>query len=187
MGVDAGDFNNDGFIDLHTTSFQLELATLYKNINGLLFEDVTIPSRAGNGTRTPVTWGNGFVDFDNDGDRDVFIACGHLNENLRYFDQSSTYATPNIVLENVGNGKFSNVSAECGDGLSVKGSSRGAAFDDLDNDGDIDVVILNSRKQPTLLRNDTVTEEFLDSVSAIGNDDESKWNRCKIRSRFRRP
>ena len=157
MGVDAADFDNDGFPDLHTTSYQLELATLYKNIRGNLFADVTIGAGAARGTRTPVTWGNGFVDFDNDGDRDIFIACGHLNDKLHLYDQTTTYETPNVILENLGQGKFADVSAGCGTGLAIRASSRGAAFDDLDNDGDVDVVILNSRKQPSLLRNDSAT------------------------------
>jgi hypothetical protein len=155
MGVDCGDFDNDGHLDFHVTSFQGELATLYKNAGSGQIEDVTNSSGAGAGTRAPVTWGNGFADFDNDGDLDIFIACGHLDDQLHRFDQSSTYEAANVVLENIGRGKFANVSDQCGEGLNVKLSSRGAGFDDMDNDGDIDVVVLNSRREPTLLRNDT--------------------------------
>jgi hypothetical protein len=157
MGVDCADFDNDGRLDFHVTSFQHELATLYKNIGGGLLEDVTHLTAAGSGTRPPVTWGNAFVDFDNDGDRDIFIACGHLYDKLHHFDMTTTYDTPNILLENLGNGRFRNVSDQCGDGMAVKLSSRGAGFDDLDNDGDVDAVILNSRREPTLLRNESVT------------------------------
>ena len=155
MGVDCADFDNDGRLDFHVTSFQNELATLYRNAGGGLFEDVTNRSRAGLGTRSPVTWGNGFADFDNDGDRDLFIACGHLYDKLQHFDTTTTYETPNLLLENLGQGTFVNVSDRCGNGMAVRRSSRGAGFDDLDNDGDIDVVVLNSRREPTLLRNDS--------------------------------
>jgi hypothetical protein len=95
------------------------------------------------------------VDFDNDGDRDLYIACGHLQDNVELWDDTSRYEAPSILLENTGRGKFVDISAQSGDGLAAKRSSRGAAFDDLDNDGDLDVVVLNSRREPTLLRNDS--------------------------------
>jgi hypothetical protein len=155
MGVTCGDFNNDGWIDLQMTSYQRELATLYENLGGELFNDVTRLTGAGAGTLIHVTWGNGLVDFDNDGDRDLFIACGHIDDNVDKFDDTTSYRAKNVLLMNTGEGKFVNVSDQCGDGLAVELVSRGAAFDDLDNDGDIDVVILNSRSGPTILRNDS--------------------------------
>jgi len=155
MGVCCGDYNNDGWLDLQMTSYQRELATLYKNLGHGLFDDVTRVTRAGTGTFPYVTWGNGLVDFDSDGDRDLFIACGHLDDNVDLFDDTTSYLARNILLMNTGGGKFVDVSDQCGDGLEVKLSSRGAGFDDLDNDGDIDVVILNSRREPTILRNDS--------------------------------
>ncbi len=158
MGVDCADFDNDGRFDFHVTSYQHQLATLYKNLGDGLFEDVTVSTGAGAGTLAAVTWGNGLVDLDNDGDRDLFIACGHPQDNVESFDDTSTYMTRNVVLMNTGNGRFVNVSDRCGDGLAVKLSSRAAAFDDLDNDGDLDVVILNARRQPTILRNDSPNE-----------------------------
>jgi len=155
MGVDCGDYNNDGLLDFHQTSYQRQLALLFKNLGRGLFEDVTLVARAGTGTLAHVTWGSSLVDFDNDGDRDLFIACGHLQDNVERYDDTLQYYARNILLMNIGDGKFLNVSDQCGDGLAVELSSRGAAFDDLDNDGDIDVVILNSRRQPTILRNDS--------------------------------
>jgi len=155
MGAECGDYDNDGLLDFHVTSYRQELATLYKNMGNGLFEDVTIETGAGIGTRRHVTWGSGLVDFDNDGDRDLFIACGDLDDNVERFEDIFMYNSPNNLLLNTGDGKFVNVSDKCGDGLAVKLSSRGAGFDDLDNDGDIDVVILNSRREPTILRNDS--------------------------------
>lgn len=155
MGVDCGDYNNDGLLDFFVTSYQRDLATLYRNMGDGLFEDVTQATGAGNGSYAYVTWGNGMVDFDNDGDLDLFVACGHLHDNVALFDRTTSYHVPNILLENNGDEKFVNVSKLSGDGMQVKLSSRGAAFGDLDNDGDIDAVILNSRREPTLLRNDT--------------------------------
>ncbi|MFQ5793303.1 MAG: CRTAC1 family protein, partial [Acidobacteriota bacterium] len=155
MGVDCGDFDNDGRLDFYVTSYQSQLATLYKNMGDGTFQDVTLMTGAGAGTFPKVTWGNTIADFDNDGDRDIFVACGHLQDNIEKYSDSSTYHEQNILLLNTGDGKFADVSDSSGDGLSVKLSSRGAASADLDDDGDIDVVISNSREKPTILRNDT--------------------------------
>ena len=155
MGVDCGDYDNDGRLDFYMTSYQKQWATLYRNLGAGLFEDVTHPTGAGAGTFPQVTWGTGLVDFDNDGHRDLFVACGHLQDTVDLWDDTTSYLARNLVLANTGQGKFVDVSARAGDGLEVKLSSRGAAFDDLDNDGDIDVVVLNSRREPTLLRNES--------------------------------
>jgi hypothetical protein len=154
MGVECGDYDNDGLLDVFWTSYQQETASLFRNTGRGFFEDVTRPTGAGQGTLPLVTWGCGLVDLDNDGYRDLFIAAGHLHDNVHLFDTTTTYFQRNLVQRNLGNGRFMNVSEHAGDGLEVNLSSRGAAFDDLDNDGDIDVVILNSRREPTLLRND---------------------------------
>lgn len=155
MGVDCGDYDNDGLLDFYMTSYQNQLATLYRNIGDEMFEDVTLLTGAGAETLAHVTWGTGFVDFDNDGDRDIFVACGHLQDNVELYDGTTTYFARNILFMNTGDGKFLNVSDRSGEGMKVKLSSRGAGFDDLDNDGDVDVVILNSRREPTILRNDS--------------------------------
>ncbi|MFO1498558.1 MAG: CRTAC1 family protein [Verrucomicrobiota bacterium] len=155
MGVECADWNNDGWLDFFTTAYQRQLATLYQNGRGLYFEDISRTTGAGAGTYSRVTWGTGMVDFDNDGQRDIFIACGHLLDNVDQFDDTTSYLQQNILLRNTGQGRFLNVSDRCGDGLASRLSSRGAGFDDLDNDGDIDVVILNSRSGPTILRNDS--------------------------------
>jgi hypothetical protein len=154
-GVDAGDYSNDGQLDFFTTSSAAELPVLYENQGQGFFQDVTLATGAGTRSLPHVSWGAGLVDFDNDGNRDLFIACGHFQDNVELFDRSSAYHVRNMVLLNGGNGKFEDVSDRCGDGLLVQLSSRGAAFDDLDNDGDIDVVVSNSRREPTILRNDS--------------------------------
>ncbi len=155
MGVDCGDYNHDGRLDFYQTSFQGQHAVLYENAGAGFLEDVTLITGAGAGTMPYVTWGNSLVDFDNDGHRDLFVACGHLYDNVERFDDTTSYHARNMLLRNTGDGRFVDVSARAGDGLAVKLSSRGAAFDDLDGDGDVDVVVLNSRREPTLLRNDS--------------------------------
>jgi hypothetical protein len=154
MGVDCADFDNGGLLDVHVTTYENELPTLYKNVGGF-FEDVTTRTGAGMGTLAPVKWGNALVDFDNDGDRDIFIACGYLNVHIDRISNVAALLGKNRLLANSGAGEFTDVTDHSGDGMDVELSSRGAGFDDLDNDGDLDVVILNSRAKPTLLRNDS--------------------------------
>ncbi len=181
MGVECGDYNNDGRLDFYMTSYQKQWAILYRNLGGGIFEDVTHTTGAGTGTFNEVTWGAGLVDFDNDGDRDLFIACGHLQDNVELWDDTTSYEERNLLLENTGRGKFVDVSARSGDGLAVKRSSRGAAFDDLDNDGKIDVVILNSRREPTLLRNDSPSQNHWIQIRLRG----TRSNRDGIGARIK--
>ncbi len=154
MGLDCADYDNDGWLDLFMTSYQQQLPVLYRNLGNGTFEDVTVPTGAGSGALAHVNWGTGLVDFDNDGHRDLFLACGHLQDHIDRYDDTTAYQARNILLLNTGNGKFTNISEIAGDGMKVQLSSRGTAFDDLDNDGDIDAVVLNSRREPTILRND---------------------------------
>lgn len=153
MAVECADWNHDGWLDFFMTAYHRQIATLYQNHGGVFFEDVSRQTGAGSGSYPNVTWGTSMADFDNDGHRDLFIACGHLIDNVEQFDDTTSYLARNILLRNTGQGKFVNVSDQAGDGLLPKLSSRGAGFDDLDNDGRIDVVILNSRREPTILRN----------------------------------
>ena len=158
MGIECGDYDNDGRLDLYATSYQQDLATLYRNQGDGLFEDVTSLTGAGEKTLVHVTWGCGIVDFDNDGYRDLFVACGHLHDNVEKFDTTAAYLATNLVFRNTGTGRFVDVTSQCGDGLQVRLSTRGVAFGDLDLDGDLDVVLLNSRRGPTLLRNDAPSD-----------------------------
>ena len=91
MGAELGDYDNDGLLDLYITSFQSQLATLYHNLGDGEFEDVTSQTGAGAGTVPLVTWGSGLVDFDHDGDRDLLVACGHLQPNVEAYDGRTTY------------------------------------------------------------------------------------------------
>ena len=181
MGVDCADCDGDGLPDFYLTSYQRELTVLYKNLGDGLFDDVTAATGAAEGTLQHVTWGTGLVDFDNDSDRDVFIACGHLYDNVELFCDTTAYRVRNILLMNTGKGQFVDVSGESGDGMTPKLSSRGVAFDDLDNDGDIDVVILNSRSRPTLLRNDSQNDHHWLQVRLRGR----KTNRDGVGARVR--
>jgi hypothetical protein len=157
MGVDCGDYDNDGRLDLFMTDFQDEMPVLYRNLGHGFFEDATGDARVGNGAAPHVNWGTSLVDFDHDGDRDLFIACGHFMRTIREVDDRTDYRVRNILLMNTGDGKFVDVSGHCGSGLAPVESSKGAGFDDMDNDGDVDAVVLNANARPTLLRNDSET------------------------------
>ncbi|MCY2988292.1 MAG: CRTAC1 family protein [Planctomycetota bacterium] len=155
MGVDCGDCDNDGWLDFFVTSYQSELPVLYRNLGDGTFEDATQTTQAGTGCLAYVKWGTGLIDFNNDGHLDIFIANGHTEDNVELWDRTTCYRCRNSLLLNDGTGHFQNISNLCGNGLLSEHAGRGAAFDDLDNDGDIDVVVQNSREAPTVLRNDT--------------------------------
>jgi hypothetical protein len=153
MGVDAADYDQDGRLDFYTTNYQGQLPMLFRNFGDGVFQDVTSTTGAGSSLLPYVNWGAGFVDLDNDGHRDLYVANGHTEDNIDLRDRSTWYKCPNVVLWNTGKGRFVDISKQAGDGLLPVAASRGAAFEDLDNDGDVDVVVLNSRERPTLLRN----------------------------------
>jgi enediyne biosynthesis protein E4 len=153
MGVDCGDYDNDGCLDFYSTNYQTQWPMLLRNLGRGEFEDVTRMTGAGDGCYPLVNWGCGLVDFDNDSRRDIFIGNGHIEDNIDQRDATTCYRCRNFVLQNLASGKFVNVSDRAGLASLPPHAARGVAFDDLDNDGDVDVVILNSRERPTLLRN----------------------------------
>ena len=181
MGIACGDYDNDGWLDFYVTGYQHEWALLYRNLGDDFFEDATRQSGAGAGTFPHVNWGTELVDFDNDGDRDLFVACGHFDRGVESLDDVTSLQVRNILLMNTGDGTFVNVSDRCGDGLAVASSSRGAAFDDLDGDGDIDVVVMNWQQTPIILRNDSRTRNHWIQVQLRG----SKSNRDGVGARVR--
>ena len=152
MGVDMGDYDNDGAPDLFVTNFQWETNTLYKNLGDGTFVDETFLAGLGKGSIAYLAWGTRFFDADNDGDRDLFIANGHLESDVEQYE-NATFPQRNQLFLNVGDGRFEEY-PEDGGALSLKRVSRGAAFGDYDEDGDIDVLVANVTAQPTLMRND---------------------------------
>ncbi len=157
MGADAGDYDRDGWLDLFVTDYQNEPVALYRNLGDGTFEDVATRVGAHQGSFSQVKWGCGFVDFDNDGQKEIFFACGHTEDNIERADQRTSYEGYPILLRRTPGGKFVNISDQSGDGFKVKIVGRGVAFDDLDNDGRVDVVILSSRRPAVVLRNESET------------------------------
>jgi len=171
MGGGFGDYDNDGWLDLVTTTYENDPNGLFHNDgNGRTFDDNTYPSRYGDATFTYVSWGGGFADLDNDGYQDLFVANGHIYDNAEKVTYNrSTYVQQNQVFRNNrSNGKFQEISDQCGEGLLLKKVSRGAAFGDYDNDGDIDILITNSNQTPDLFRNDSVNQNYWLVFSTVG-------------------
>ena len=154
MGVDAGDLDGDGRIDLVKTNFAQDYTTIFSNEGNGLFRDVS--SRSGVlATLGPhMGWGVGLVDIDNDGLLDLFVANGHVYPDV-IKTGTSTYAQKSDLFMNTGQGRLRLVTGAAGGGLAIEKSSRGAAFGDYDNDGDVDVLVVNMDDRPTLLRNDS--------------------------------
>jgi len=153
MAVDAGDYDNDGWLDFFTTNYDAQYPLLLRNLTDGMFSNETLPANAGYSTYPLVKWGCGFIDFDNDTHKDVLIAIGHTDDNVEYTEPGVKYRNHNVLLWNTGRERFVDVSSQCGLRALPVHASRGTAFDDLDNDGDVDAVIFNSRERPTLLRN----------------------------------
>jgi len=157
MGADAGDADGDGLLDLVLTAFAHDRNTLYRNTGDMLFEDAAMASGLGAITYVPMGWGITFVDVDLDGQQDLFVANGHIFPDVdRHPQLGETYAQKNQLLLNVG-GTFQDVSESAGTGLQVQKVSRGLAVGDLDNDGDLDIVISNMDDAPTVLENRQAT------------------------------
>ncbi len=153
MGVSISDYDNDGWLDVLKTNFIGDYPNLYRNLGKGIFDDVVLP--AGLAVNPGyVVWGTGFEDLDNDGWRDVFQVTGHVYPEIQHIDPSERYAGPRLVYRNLGDGRFEDVSELAGPGVKEKHASHGAAFGDFDNDGDIDVLIMNMDEPPSLLRND---------------------------------
>jgi len=149
MGIDFGDYDNDGWLDLFVTNFSEDTNTLYHNEGNGLFSDAT--AQAGHGDSYPyMKWGTKFFDFDNDGFKDIFVANGHLYPEIEKYFTHVSYRQRDLLYRNLGNSRFLNVSSELN---YPKHAGRGAAFGDLDNDGRVDIVVSNLDEKPNVLFN----------------------------------
>jgi hypothetical protein len=152
MGIDARDYDGDGLIDLIVTNYDFETNALYRNEGGWQFSDKRWSAGVAKADHRFLGFGTGFFDFDNDGDQDLFIVNGHVIDNIELIREGVSYAEPNQFLENRGGIFFENLEFLRYSSLSPR-VGRGAAFGDVDNDGDIDVLVSNSGQEPTLLIN----------------------------------
>jgi enediyne biosynthesis protein E4 len=153
MGVAVGDYDNDGRDDLHVTNFADDYNVLYHNDGKGLFSDVSYAAGLARASLPFLGWGNAFLDYDNDGWLDVVVANGHVYPIADQFDWNTSYRQRMLLFRNL-EGRFAEVAGSAGAGLSVPRASRGLAAGDMDNDGDLDVVLNNIDESPALLRND---------------------------------
>jgi enediyne biosynthesis protein E4 len=180
MGVAVGDYDCDGWLDIFKTNFADDTCNLYHNNGDGTFTDVTFASGIGINNRY-VAWGCGFIDYDNDGWPDILQINGHVYPEIESHNIGQQYKNPRLVYRNLGNGQFKDVSAGMGPGITERFSSRGAAFGDYDNDGDVDVLVLNMNDLPSLLRNDGGNKQNWIKLKLIGTHS----NRTAIGARAR--
>ena len=181
MGTDMGDTNGDGLLDIFVTNLDGQTHSLYKNMGKGLFDNVTFPSGLGEATLPYVGFGTAFLDYDNDGDLDLAIANGDVIDNVKRLRESSSYEQLNLLLRNDGTGKFTNAGPASGPGFALRKPSRALATGDLDNDGDLDILIVNVGVVADVLRNDGGNRANSLLVRTIG----SKSNRDGIGARLR--
>lgn len=185
MGCAFEDFDNDGWLDLFVTNFASDSSTLYRNnastegrsasTAGLYYTDVTYALGLGAATWAPLSWGTGFADFDHDGDKDLFVANGHVYPVVDEA-RAGSYAQHNQLFENTlfesGREDFNPIAdfnpVAAGPGLLVRKVSRGATFGDYDGDGDIDIFVADLDDEPTLLRNDTPAKGHFLIIKTVG-------------------
>lgn len=179
MGVTVGDYDHDGKFDIFATNFSQEYNVLYRNMGTNLFTDVS--HAAGFVNQPYVSWGTKFFDYDNDGWLDLFVANGHVYPQVDKANLDAGYRQRKSFHKNNRNGTFSEVAVQLGDPLMEKRVSRGVAFGDLDNDGDVDMIINDLDGAPSLLRNDGGNANNSVLIKTIGD----KSNRDGIGARVK--
>jgi hypothetical protein len=180
MGLGVADYDCDGWLDIFKTNFADDTSNLYHNNGDGTFTDLSFDSGVGI-NNSFVAWGCGFIDYDNDGWSDIVQVNGHVYPEIDHYNFGETFKNPRLVYKNLGNGHFKDVSATMGPGMTAKYSSRGAAFGDFDNDGGMDVLILNMNELPSLLKNVGGNKQNWIKIKLVG----TKCNRTAIGARVR--
>jgi hypothetical protein len=181
MGTDWGDYDGDGRLDLVVTNFEMETHNLHRNMGNGLFADATLSSGIGAATIRFLGFGAAFLDYDNDGSLDLAIANGHVLDNTSHFQSASRHAQRKLLLRNDGKGRFTDVAAGAGAGFALERVGRGLFVGDIDNDGDLDMLVTNNGQASNLLRNDGGSLRNAVLVKLIGRES----NRDGIGARVR--
>src|SRR5438876_4557517 len=179
MGVDFGDYAHDGRLSIYVTNFNDQPNSLYRNLGVQGFTDVSWASKTGQPSYPYVKWGTGFVDFDNDGWLDIFVANGHVYPQVDAAPGSVQYREPMQLFRNLRDGTFEDISAASGLAQMPLASRRGAAFGDINNDGCVDIVTLNVGLPPSLLLNRCTDRNHRVLFRLVG----TKSNRAAIGAR----
>jgi enediyne biosynthesis protein E4 len=180
MGLGVADYDCDGWFDIFKTNFADDTSNLYHNNGDGTFSDLSFNSGLGI-NNTYVGWGCGFIDYDNDGWSDIVQINGHVYPEIDKYNFGETFKNPRLVYKNLGNGNFKDVSAIMGPGITSHYSSRGAAFGDYDNDGGMDILILNMNDLPSLLHNVGGNKQNWIKLKLVG----TRCNRTAIGARAR--
>jgi hypothetical protein len=178
MGVGVGDYDLDGHLDLFKTHFTDDTGGLFHNNGKAEFENTTMAAHVGTENRY-ICWGAGIVDLDNDGFPDLFMTAGSVYPEVEKTLPQYPNKNPRVVFRNLGNRSFEELIEEAGPGVAAAHCSRGCAFGDFDNDGDIDILIVNLSEAPSLLRNDVSGNNHWLKVKLVG----TKSNRSAIGGR----
>ncbi len=181
MGTDSGDYDGDGRLDLIVTNHELETTTLFRNLGRGLFADATAESGLALPTLPFVGFGTAFFDYDNDGRLDVTIANGHVVDNTAQVRAGSTYAQPRLLFHNAGARHFVEEGAVSGSSFASEKVGRTLVFADVDNDGDLDLLVTNNGQSADLLRNDGGNRNCALQVRLVGKH----GNRDAIGARVR--
>jgi hypothetical protein len=192
MGADARDVDNDGYEDLFVTANNNETFPLFRGLANGVFDDITYASGVGRQTLTRTGWSDGIYDFNNDGWKDLFAACGAIDDNVEEYSHRKS-RHPNLVMANLGKGRFIDVTLSAGADVLAAARHRGAAFADFDGDGKIDIVVSRIGEPARLLRNiSDETNHWLglrlvgkksnrDAIGAlvhvVGSSGRHQWNR----------
>jgi hypothetical protein len=178
MGVAIADYDGDGWLDIARTNFTDQVTVLYRNNGDGTYSDASLAAGLGVNTKY-LGFGVGFLDYDNDGWKDLFVANGHVYSQLAGKNLHLTYKQPSLLYRNLGDGRFEDVTKGAGSAVQAPRVARGCAFGDLDNDGRVDVVINNLDGPPAILRNQGASRNHWLLVKCVG----TKSNRSAVGAR----
>jgi len=181
MGCDAADTTGAGRMDLVVTHLDMQLARFYQNLGDGSFDDATFRSKLGYATFHMSGFGTRFFDYDNDGRIDLFMANGHVLDNIERYHADTKYAESKLMFRNRGHGIFENISYQLGTDFALPRVSRGAAVGDFDNDGKLDILVSNNGQPPQLLRNNGGNANHWLEILLIG----TKSNRDGVGARVK--